>query len=63
MLTCLQDEGSGFFLGLAGDGGQFINREIGEVVTGVDVVVGQFGNQFGGDAVQITQILRTLFGF
>ena len=58
MFAGFQDEVLGVIGALAGDFGEFIDREVGQVVTGVHTRLGQFGNQGRIETGEVAQILR-----
>ena len=62
MLACFHDQRLGLVRRLAGDFGEFIDGQIGQIVAGLYPVFMQLGNQLGSEAFQVAQILLGDYG-
>ena len=59
MLAGLHDQAAGIVLAHAGQLGELIHREVGEIVAGVDATLGQLGGEGGVEAFQTSTVEHT----
>ena len=57
MLPRSHDDGPGLLFGVPSDVGEFINRQIGEIIQGVHTAVRELDDQLGGEPGEVAQVL------